>query len=179
MLEPSDGAEAKEMIKYAFELSETLQKPVIFRTTTRINHSTMPVIFGDIIPPKTKGFFQKNPFEYVVVPAVARKLHVRLLESLTKAEEISETSLYNQETGSGEWGIICNGVSYGYAADARQELGLEDKIRMLRLGFSHPVPPLKHTLTAPKRTCQIARLCFIAHTNSKIQAKYFMKDISC
>ena len=145
VLEPSDGAEAKELIKYAFDLSETLQKPVIFRTTTRINHSTIPVVFGDIIPPKTKGFFEKNPFEHVVVPAVARKLHVRLLESLTKAEEIAETSPYNAETGAGVWGIICNGVSYGYAFDARKELGLEDQIRILRLGFSYPVPTEKVT----------------------------------
>ena len=40
ILEPSSVAEAKEMMPYAFDLSEKLQEPVLFRTTTRINHST-------------------------------------------------------------------------------------------------------------------------------------------
>ena len=39
MLEPSSVAEAKDMIKEAFELSESLGQPVLLRTTTRINHS--------------------------------------------------------------------------------------------------------------------------------------------
>jgi len=143
VLEPSDVAQAKEMIKYAFELSEILQKPVIFRTTTRINHSTMPVPLGEIIPPKTKGIFKKNPLEYLPVPVVARKLHARLLENLNQARTISESNFYNVETGSGDWGIICSGVSYGYAADAIKELGIKDKIRILRLGFSYPLPTQK------------------------------------
>ena len=39
VLEPSSVQEAKEMVGYAFDLTEKLQEPVIFRTTTRINHS--------------------------------------------------------------------------------------------------------------------------------------------
>ena len=46
MLEPSTVAEAKEMVSYGFDLSETLEEPVIFRTTTRINHSTGIVTLG-------------------------------------------------------------------------------------------------------------------------------------
>jgi indolepyruvate ferredoxin oxidoreductase alpha subunit len=43
MLEPSSAQEAKDMMVDAFDLSEQLQLPVIFRTTTRINHSTVIV----------------------------------------------------------------------------------------------------------------------------------------
>src|SRR5690606_30940732 len=43
MLEPSSVAEAKEMARQAFELSERLGEPVLLRTTTRINHSSGPV----------------------------------------------------------------------------------------------------------------------------------------
>ena len=46
ILEPSSVEEAKEMVGYAFDLSEALQEPVIFRTTTRINHSTGIVTLG-------------------------------------------------------------------------------------------------------------------------------------
>ncbi|MBT8359409.1 MAG: indolepyruvate ferredoxin oxidoreductase subunit alpha, partial [Deltaproteobacteria bacterium] len=38
MLEPSDPAEAKEYLKIAYDLSETLDTPVLLRITTRIAH---------------------------------------------------------------------------------------------------------------------------------------------
>ncbi|MCP4624912.1 MAG: indolepyruvate ferredoxin oxidoreductase subunit alpha, partial [bacterium] len=62
LLEPSSAQEAKDMVAYAFDLSEKLQEPVIFRTTTRINHSTETVIPGDIQAPQTRGDFTKDPF---------------------------------------------------------------------------------------------------------------------
>lgn len=140
VLEPSSVAEAREMVGYAFELSEALQKPVIFRTTTRINHSTAVVELGPIRPTDYRGEFIKDPFSFVCVPAVSRKLHIKLLETLEKAEALANESQYNFITGEGDWGIICNGVSYGYAADAVRELGIEDRVKLLRLGFSHPMP---------------------------------------
>ena len=140
VLEPSSVAEAKDMVAYAFDLSEKLQEPVIFRTTTRLNHSTAPVILGEIKQRVIKGDFTKDPFNYVTVPAVSRKLHSKLLENLEKAEKISESSKYNFTVGSGTWGIICNGVSYNYVLDAVKDLNIEDKVKILRIGFSHPMP---------------------------------------
>ncbi len=140
LVEPSSVAEAKEMVKYAFELSEKLQEPVIFRTTTRINHSNGIVELGPITPPQTQGYFKKDPMNLVPVPAVARNLHVKLLKNLKLAEEIAAQSEYNFIDGDGELGIICNGVSYGYAKDALKELKLENKAKILRIGFSNPLP---------------------------------------
>ncbi len=140
MVEPSSVEEAKEMVGYAFEISEKLQEPVLFRTTTRVNHSTGIVTLGKINPPITKGDFVKDPFNLVTVPAVSRKLHVKLLANIEKAQELSEASPYNFITGKGKWGIVCNGVSYNYASDAIKELNIADKIRLLRIGFSHPMP---------------------------------------
>ena len=140
VLEPSSVEEAKEMIPYAFELSEKLKEPVLFRTTTRINHSTGVVTLGAMQPRKPKGDFTKDPFNLVTVPAVSRQLHVKLLENLQKAEEVSETSEYNLLNGQGPWGIICNGVSYNYVSDAIKDLGISDKAATLRIGFSHPLP---------------------------------------
>ncbi len=141
MLEPSSVEEAKELIPYAFDLSEKLQEPVIFRTTTRINHSTGVVTLGEIRQPVTRGTFTKDPMNYVVVPAVARNLHVKLLKNYDAAQELAEKSEYNFITGSGNLGIICNGVSYNYVSDAIQDMGIENKTKVLRLGFSHPLPP--------------------------------------
>ena len=140
MVEPSSVEEAKEMVGYAFEISEKLQEPVLFRTTTRINHSSAIVTLGEIKAPKTKGDFVKDPFNLVTIPAVSRKLHVKLLENIEKAQEFSEASQYNFINGNGNWGLVCNGVSYNYASDAVKELDIADKVRLLRVGFSYPMP---------------------------------------
>ena len=141
MLEPSSVAEAKDLVAYAFDLSEKLKEPVLFRTTTRINHSTGVVTLGKIRERVTKGNFTKDPINLVVVPAVARKLHVKLLKNFDAAQELAEKSDHNFITGSGNQGIICNGVSYNYVSDALKDLNMEDGIKVLRMGFSHPLPP--------------------------------------
>ena len=140
MLEPSSVEEAKEMLSYAFDLSEKLQEPVLFRTTTRINHSSGVVTLGEIRKPDPQGSFTKDPLNLVVVPAVARNLHVKLLKNYDSARELAEKSESNFITGSGDWGIICNGVSYNYVSDVIKELNIADKIKVLRIGFSHPLP---------------------------------------
>jgi indolepyruvate ferredoxin oxidoreductase alpha subunit len=140
ILEPSSVAEAKEMVGYAFEVSEKLEEPVILRTTTRLNHSTAPVVFGPIAPPRTKGDFQGDPLSYVAVPAVSRNLHIRLLKRLEIALEMACTSSYNFVSGAGSWGVVTNGVSYPYVTDAVRDLGISERVKILRVGFSHPMP---------------------------------------
>jgi indolepyruvate ferredoxin oxidoreductase alpha subunit len=152
LMEPSSVEDAKEMIPYAFELSEKLGEPVIFRTTTRINHSNAIVTLGPMKPRQPRGDFVKNPFRYVCVPAVSRKLHIRLLENMDKARAIAETSPYNFIEGNGKWGIICNGVSYNYVSDAVRDLGIETQTRILRLGFSHPLP--ENLITGFLKECE-------------------------
>jgi indolepyruvate ferredoxin oxidoreductase alpha subunit len=140
MMEPSSVAEAKDMIKDAFELSESLKQPVLLRTTTRINHSNAFVTFGEIKPRNTKGRFEKDPHRCVTVPAVSRGLHVKVLEKMKNAARLSDTSSYNFVQGQGPLGVITNGVSFYYAADAVKDLGLTDRAKILRLGFSNPLP---------------------------------------
>lgn len=140
MLEPSSVAEAKEMMTYAFELSEELKQPVLFRTTTRINHSNAFVTFGDVPERKTKGRFERDPMRCVTVPAVSRGLHVKVLEKMDQAKAINEDSALNTITGDGNLGIITSGVSFHYTEDAVSDLGIQDKTKILRIGFSHPLP---------------------------------------
>ncbi|SMC51672.1 indolepyruvate ferredoxin oxidoreductase alpha subunit [Desulfocicer vacuolatum DSM 3385] len=140
VLEPSSVEEAKEMTRAAFELSEALGEPVLLRTTTRINHSSAFVTLKEITPPVPKGNFVPAPMSYVTVPAVSRKLHVKLLDNLAKASALSDASDLNFITGQGPLGVICNGVSYLYAKDAVKDLGLEEQVKILRIGFSNPMP---------------------------------------
>ncbi|ACL06710.1 Indolepyruvate ferredoxin oxidoreductase, alpha/beta subunit [Desulfatibacillum aliphaticivorans] len=145
VLEPSSLPEAKAMATYAFELSEKLGEPVILRTTTRINHSTGAITLGELVKPNIKGSFTKDPFNLVAIPAVSRRLHTRLLQRLAEAEKITDQTDFNYVQGEGAWGIVCNGVSYNYVCDALNDLGVAEKVSILRIGFSNPMPVAKVT----------------------------------
>ncbi|MGQ4910614.1 MAG: indolepyruvate ferredoxin oxidoreductase subunit alpha [Candidatus Thorarchaeota archaeon] len=138
MMEPSDPIEAKSMLLEAYTFSEKTNLPVLFRTTTRVNHSRAPVEFGPIRSRPDKTVFEKDPFRLVPIPSVARKLHPHLLEQIAVAREISESSPLNYTQGSGDLGIITSGVSYNYVVESLDVMNLEAEV--LKLGITHPVP---------------------------------------
>ncbi|ROQ93230.1 indolepyruvate ferredoxin oxidoreductase subunit alpha [Desulfosoma caldarium] len=140
MLEPATPQEAKDMMVAGYEMSEKFGIPVVLRTTTRVNHCRAPVVLGEVVERKLEGSFTKDPFNLVVVPMVGRKLHLKLLEKLAQIKELSETSPFNTEEGTGAWGIVSSGVSALYVKDALRELGLQDRVRLLKLGMTHPFP---------------------------------------
>lgn len=142
MLEPATPEEARAMTVEALALSEKYQTPCILRTTTRVNHCRGPVTLGDLSvdasPPK--GTFTKDPFNLVVIPAVGRKLRLALLERLERLEGETTASALNYPVGEGKWGVITSGVSYLYVQDALRDFGLEERVKVLKLGFSFPQP---------------------------------------
>jgi indolepyruvate ferredoxin oxidoreductase alpha subunit len=140
MLEPTTPQEAKDMTIYAFDLSEQLNLPVLLRTTTRINHSRGIVTLGEMTPRRTKGNFIKDPFSYVTVPAVSRKLHVKLLKKYDQALEEANRSPFNAIIGEGKLGIVTQGVSFCYVQDALEEMKVTGAFSVLKLGFSYPFP---------------------------------------
>jgi indolepyruvate ferredoxin oxidoreductase alpha subunit len=140
MFEPTNTQEMKDWTVAAFELSEEVGLPVIVRTTTRLAHIRGGVKFGPMKPRVTKAHFKKNPFRFVTVPAVSRNLHRDLLQKYDRLSEKSESSPFNQIVGNGKWGIVANGVSFDYVMDAVADLGIKDKVSVLKLGFSWPLP---------------------------------------
>ncbi len=141
MLEPSDPAESKSMLLEAYKISEKLELPILFRTTTRINHTRGPVKFGKIPPRPDKVSFEKEPFRFVPIPAVARERHPKLLEQIEIAKEISETTPLNFTVGEGNLGIITSGVSYNYVLESLSSITQSAEI--LKLGMTHPLPEKK------------------------------------
>ncbi|MFC1884702.1 indolepyruvate ferredoxin oxidoreductase subunit alpha [Thermodesulfobacteriota bacterium] len=140
MLEPTSAQEMKDMTIQAFDLSEELKLPVLIRTTTRLNHIRGPVTLGKISPVKTKAKFEKNPFHFVTIPAVSRNLHKLLLEKFDSATDKSNNGVFNSIIGNGKWGLVANGVSFDYVKDAVSDLGIAEKVSMLKLGMSWPMP---------------------------------------
>ena len=139
-LEPSTAQEAKDMARDALLLSREMGAPALLRTTTRVNHLRGPVTFGARPEKKKPAGFQKNPARFVPVPAFSRPMHVRLLETIEKLRAEAEKSPYNRISGKGEIGVAASGIGRAYLADALAELGLAGKIKLLELGFTHPLP---------------------------------------
>ncbi len=140
MLEPASAQEAKEMTKAAFEISEDLELPVLLRTTTRLSHYRGIVTTDPLKPPKTTGVFEKDSSRYVTVPANARLRHRVLLDQGEKAREMACQSTFNTVTGAGPWGIATSGIAYNYVSDAIKDLNIQDKVCVLKLGFTYPFP---------------------------------------
>jgi indolepyruvate ferredoxin oxidoreductase, alpha subunit len=138
--EPTSVQEAKDMTREALALSAKWEMPVMLRTTTRLNHMRGSVVFGELVPAKTKGHFQRDPRRFVPVPANARGRHAVLLENLARFESELGSSPYNPVSGSGSVGVIASGISRAYLRDAVEEHGLSDRLRILELGLSYPFP---------------------------------------
>ena len=151
ILEPSNCQEVKDMVKYAFELSEQFKIPVIVRTTTRVSHMRGVVEFGEVNDNSSnndnhwrRGHFNKDPSRYVPVPAFAGDMHVRLWDKIHKIEKIINNSEYNKEielSSDKKYGLIASSSAYNYAHDVCKFNNLD--INILKLGFSYPFPQEK------------------------------------
>lgn len=133
MLEPSDSSECYSFTKEAFEISEKFDLPVILRLSTRVSHSQSLVETGERI--ETKKDYVKNPVKNVMMPAMAKKRHPALEETLKEVSSWANTSALNRvEHNSDKIGIITSGISYQYAKEA-----LGDNVSYLKLGMVYPL----------------------------------------
>ncbi len=138
--EPATIQEAKDMMKEALDSSSRWQQPVLFRTTTRINHMRGPVTFGQLATTNRTAHFEKDPSRFVPLPAIARVRHPQLLKNLSAIQEEIEASTWNKIQGQGTYGIIASGIARAYLHDILKEYGLEDKVKVLDLGLTFPLP---------------------------------------
>ncbi|SHH52671.1 indolepyruvate ferredoxin oxidoreductase subunit alpha [Thermosipho atlanticus] len=144
VLEPASTQEAKDMTKYAFEISEKFKHIVILRTTTRTSHMRGDVKLGELpsaIVNKIRrlGNFQKNSQRFVDIPAHSRAFHPKILENLENIRNEFANSPFNWIEGNGNIGIITSGLSYAYVKEALLWLNIKN-IRILKLGTPFPVP---------------------------------------
>ena len=134
LLEPSDPAEAREMVVQAFALSEELDTPVIVRITTRIAHVKGVVTRGErqqISEPS----IEKVPAKLVMLPGNARVRRQAVERRMGTTRELAETLPENRiEPGRGRRGFITSGVPYNYVKEAFPTAPV------LKLGMVWPLP---------------------------------------
>ncbi len=139
MFEPSDSQECIDMVKAAFDLSEEYDTPAILRMTTRVCHSKSIVETQERKEAAIKDW-APNPAKYVCLPAMSRKMRVKLEERLANLKAYSENSPFNraeyaQQTTGKKIGVIASGICYHYG---REVFG--DDASYLKLGFTFPMP---------------------------------------
>lgn len=134
IVEPSDSAEAKEFMKYAYDLSEKYDTPVILRSTTRLSHSQGLVELEERAEPFDIPY-DRDMAKYVMMPGNAIKRHV-VVEARMKqmAEDANSLPINRVEYNDLSVGFITNGIAYQYVKEAMPQASV------LKLGLLNPLP---------------------------------------
>jgi indolepyruvate ferredoxin oxidoreductase alpha subunit len=148
LLEPADFQEAKDMIKWAFELSEEIRNVVMVRSVTRLSHASGNVVFGKLPPTGKTAFFKHDgslldPAQGPVASLPVIYHHSRQQEKLKQVIAQFEESPFNTYSGphSPELLLITGSVCHLYSQEAVSLLGAADRVGVLKLGTTWPLPP--------------------------------------
>lgn len=138
ILDPSTPAEAHRMTRFAFELSEAAELPVLLRPTTRVCHSRAVIRFGPRRRPHVAGF-KREPQRLVPVPANARRLRQQIEGRMQKAATLLAGSPFIESSGAGELALLASGAPAAMCADFLAEQGLAGRLRFIELGAVWPL----------------------------------------
>lgn len=147
LLEPGSFQEAKDMLCWAFELSEKLQTLVMVRSVTRLSHASGSVTMGDLPGGRPSAFFKHDGSildqnEGAVISAPVTYKHGLQQERISKATALFEESPFNTYTGpvEPELLVITSSACTLYSMEAIRILGLEGRAGLLKLGTTWPLP---------------------------------------
>lgn len=134
VLEPSDSQEAKDFVKFAYEMSEKYDTPVIVRTTTRLAHSQGTVTLEERTEVEDKPY-ERNPGKFVMMPGNAISRHVYVEKRMkAMAEDGSGFPINRAEYKDTSIGFITSGIPYQYVKEACPDASV------LKLGMVNPLP---------------------------------------
>ncbi len=139
MFEPSDSQDARDHVKWAFDMSEEFDTPVFVRTTTRLSHSKSLLdeavsLASPRREPTVELGFDSDPAKYVMIPGHAKRRRVILEERLDALRAAVETHPANRIEWGGTCGVITSGVPYTYVKEVLPDASV------LKLGIVHPLP---------------------------------------
>lgn len=149
VFDPVSPEEAFEMIQDAFELSERLGTPVLFRPTTRVCHGYAPIEVGTRTREPGAGTFEKDS-RWVIFPRLSYTSHKAIEERLpvlagelssyrfNVVEEVRGGTLEHDPARAVTCGIATGGVTYAYARESLSVLRAD--CRVLKVGTPHPFP---------------------------------------
>ena len=134
VLEPSDSQEAKDFVKFGYDLSEKYDTPVILRTTTKLAHSQSIVELSDRTEIADKEY-NRQVQKYVMMPASAIGRHLVVEDRESRMTEDACTFPVNKmEINDKKLGFITCGIAYHYIKEVCPEASV------LKLGLVNPLP---------------------------------------
>ncbi len=134
VIEPSDSMEAKEFVKFAYELSEKYDTPVILRTTTKLSHSQSIVELSDRVEVSDKDY-NRDVRKYVMMPASAIGRHLVVEARDNKiAEDGCNFPINKMQILDKKIGFITSGIAYQYVKEVCPNASV------LKLGLVNPLP---------------------------------------
>jgi indolepyruvate ferredoxin oxidoreductase, alpha subunit len=137
VLEPASQQELYDATRYAFDLSESVQLPVLLRLTTRLAHSRAGVE-GTATRMQNPLNALYAPERFVLMPQNARRQYNNLLGIQDRLEALSEHSSLNRLLpGRGNLGVLAFGIAFNYVMEVRQAYSLDFPI--LKIGH-YPLP---------------------------------------
>jgi indolepyruvate ferredoxin oxidoreductase alpha subunit len=137
VFEPSNQQEAFDMMKVAFDLSERLKEPVLFRIVTRLAHSRAAVEIGEIKDENT--FNPSTSRGWVLLPGIAKKQYAALIEKQVEIKKSAEESAYNfTESDGSETAVVTCGIGYNYVKEAVANYNLSG-LKILKIS-QYPLP---------------------------------------
>lgn len=139
LLEPDSPQEAKDMAKWAFQLSEEFKSLCLLRSYTRLSHASGTVTLGELPQPETEAHFDTSQ---IISPYLAKSQHADLEARLEKIGELFESSSFNWYRGPErpELLIVCSGSASHFSLEAVEQLGLRKSVGILKLGTLWPFP---------------------------------------
>ncbi len=141
LLEPATFQEAKDMTKWAFELSEKIKNVCLIRSVTRVSHARGDVRLAELMPPGRAARFAPTMLGQFT-PLLVTLKHNMLHQKVKQAREAFETSDFNWYTGpqKPELLIVTCGSGWYYSLEAVRSLGSEESVGILKLGTTWPLP---------------------------------------
>jgi indolepyruvate ferredoxin oxidoreductase alpha subunit len=134
VIEPADSNEAKEFTKFAFELSEKYDTPVIVRSTTRLSHSQGLVELNDRLEIEDKPYV-RNATKNVMMPGNAKNRHLAVeSREIALINDSCDFPINTVEYNDRKIGVITSGIPYQYVKEALPEASV------LKLGIVNPLP---------------------------------------
>jgi len=131
VFDPSDPEEAYLMMADAFDVSERIGRPVLFRPTTRVCHGYATVETLPPLPLRGGGAFEKGGGRWVIFPRLSYASHLDIEASLEDLAHAFSRQSGNQLTGRGKLGIATGGVSYRYVKEALR--GIANDCKLLKV----------------------------------------------
>jgi indolepyruvate ferredoxin oxidoreductase alpha subunit len=142
LLEPAGVQEAKDMMIWAFDLSEEFRTYCLLRSYKNLSHSGSVVKLGKIPKARNKAKFDTSKVYSPYFPYFPTPRHAQLHEMEAGIQEICESSKFNSYSGPErpELLIICSGSGKLCSLDAIQALDLTESVGILKLGTLWPFP---------------------------------------